>query len=368
MNTEFFDAIEALEKERGIPKEYMLERVEAALVTAYKRESGGQLNARVELNPKTKTTRMFKLLNVVKDVEDPKNEITLEEAQKISPTYSYGDVVEIEIQPKAFGRIPAQTAKQVIIQAIREAERGMLIKEYENKKDEIVSALVIRVDPLTDNATLEIGKNEMVLFRHEQITGETLRVGDRIKVFVTEIKQDARGPSVVLSRTHPGMIKRLFELEVPEIAEGKVEIMSVAREAGSRTKIAVRSNDSDIDPIGACIGPRRIRKQNISDELNGEKIDIIKYSTKTEEFIAAALAPAKVESVMKRNDADNAYRVIVEDDQLSLAIGKAGQNARLASKLVGCKIDIKSTSWLEDKSVLLGTVYDIANADTDIDN
>ena len=365
MNNEFFDAIEALEKERGIPKEYMLERVEAALVTAYKRESGGQINTRVELDPKAKTIRMFKQLSVVEDVEDPKNEITLEEANKISPAYAYGDIVELEIQPKSFGRIPAQTAKQVIIQAIREAERGMLIKEYENKKDEIVGAIVVRVDPLTDNVTLEIGKNQMVLFRHEQISGEALHVGDRIKVFVTEIKQETKGPSVVLSRTHPGMIKRLFELEVPEIAEGKVEIKSVAREAGSRTKIAVKSNDSAIDPIGACIGPRRIRKTNISDELNGEKIDIIKYSEKTEEFIAAALAPAKVESVMKRTDGDNAYRVIVADDQLSLAIGKAGQNARLASKLVGCKIDIKSESWLEEIPSAPSVSY--SNIEVDID-
>lgn len=365
MNTEFFDAIEALEKERGIPKEYMLERVEAALVTAYRRESGGQINTRVELDPKTRTTRMFKQLSVVEDIEDDKNEITLEEAQKISPAYNYGDIVEVEIEPKSFGRISAQTAKQVIIQAIREAERGMLIKEYESKKDEIVSALVIRVDPMTDNATLEIGKNEMVLFRHEQISGESLRVGDRIKVFVTEIKQDTKGPSVVLSRTHPGMLKRLFELEVPEIAEGKVEIMSVAREAGSRTKIAVRSNDPAIDPIGACIGPRRIRKTNISDELSGEKIDIIKYSDTIEEFIAASLAPAKVESVIKRTDGDNAYRVIVADDQLSLAIGKAGQNARLASKLVGCKIDIKSESWLDEKPITSSVSYSSVEADID---
>ncbi|HBL85317.1 MAG: transcription termination/antitermination protein NusA [Clostridiales bacterium GWF2_38_85] len=367
MNTEFFEAIEALDKERGIPKEYMLERVEAALVTAYKRESGGQINVKVVLDSKTKSTHMYKLLNVVEEVTDPKTEISLDEAQKLSAVFSYGDIVEIEVQPKGFGRIPAQTAKQVIIQAIREAERGMLIKEYESKKDEIVSALVVRIDPLTDNATLEIGKNEMVLFRHEQIANESLKVGDRLKVFVTEIKQDVRGPSVVLSRTHPGLIKRLFELEVPEIAENKVEIMSVAREAGSRTKIAVRSNDSDIDPIGACIGPKRIRKTNISDELNGEKIDIIKYSSQMEEFIAAALAPAKVKSVVKRTDADNAYRVIVDDDQLSLAIGKAGQNARLASKLVGCKIDIKSDSWLDDKAAAPVLKYDTSSVDVDED-
>ncbi|HPE94798.1 MAG TPA: transcription termination factor NusA [Bacillota bacterium] len=347
MNNEFFDALDLLEKERGIPKEYMLERVEAALVSAFKRESGGALNVRVELDPAKKTTVMFKQMLVVEQVEDDKTEISLEDARKTSPSCNLGDTLETPLSPQKFGRISAQTAKQVIIQGIREAERGMLIKEYEEKKEEIVSAIVVRIDPSNDNVTLEIGKNEMVLFRHEQSPADELQVGDRIKVFVTEIKREARGPSIVLSRVHPGLIKRLFELEVPELADGQVEIMAIAREAGSRSKVAVKTNDSDIDPIGACIGNRGTRKNNVTKELHGEKIDLIKYSEVPEEFIAAALAPATVLSVTRFAENENAFRVVVPDEQLSLAIGKAGQNARLAAKLVGAKIDIKSKTGQE---------------------
>ncbi|MBR4278925.1 MAG: transcription termination factor NusA, partial [Clostridia bacterium] len=221
--------------------------------------------------------------------------------------------------------------------------------EYEEKKEEIVSAVVVRVDPTTANATLEIGKNEMVLFRNEQIPGETLQVGDRIKVFITEIKKEARGPSIVLSRIHPGLVERLFELEVPEIKDGIVEIKRIAREAGSRTKLAVVSNDERVDAIGACIGPKGARKNNIAAELFGEKLDIIPYSEDTEAFISASLAPATVESVVKLPDSDRSYRVTVADDQLSLAIGKEGQNARLAAKLTGFKIDIKSNRSISEE-------------------
>ena len=343
MNKELFEALDALERDKGISKDYMIERIEAALLSAYRKESAGCENARVKLDPVKQDVKIYKQLNVVDEVIDDRTEISLADAMMKSKRYKIGDIYEIELKPKNFGRIAAQAAKQVIIQGIREAERGNMIREYEEKKEEIVSAVVVRVDPTTGNATLEIGKNEMVLFRNEQIPGETLSVGDRIKVFITEIKKETRGPSIVLSRAHPGLVGRLFELEVPEIRDGIVEIKRIAREAGSRTKIAVLSNDEHVDAVGSCIGPKGIRKNNVTAELCGEKIDIIQYSENVEEFISAALAPATVESVAKLPESDRAYRVIVADDQLSLAIGKEGQNARLAAKLTGCKIDIKSS-------------------------
>ncbi len=343
MNKELFEALNVLEKEKGISKEYMIEKIEAALLSAYRKESAGNENARVKLDPVKQDMKLYKQLTVVEEVIDDQTEISLENARMKSKRYKLGDIYEIELKTKTFGRIAAQAAKQVIIQGIREAERGNMIREYEEKKEEIVSAVVVRVDPTTGNATLEIGKNEMVLFRNEQIPNESLQVGDRIKVFITEIKRETRGPSIVLSRIHPGLVLRLFELEVPEVKDGTVEIKRIAREAGSRTKIAVVSNDERVDAIGSCIGPKGARKNNITAELNGEKLDIIPYSEDTEAFISAALAPATVESVVKLPDSDRAYRVTVADDQLSLAIGKEGQNARLAAKLTGFKIDIKSS-------------------------
>lgn len=343
MNKELFEALDVLEKEKGIPKEYMTERIESALLSAFRKESGGNENARVKLDPAKQDVKLYKQLTVVEEVVNPQTEISLVEAQLKSRRYKIGDIYEIEMKTKTFGRIAAQAAKQVIIQGIREAERGNMIREYEEKKEEIVSAVVIRVDPTTANATLEIGKNEMVLFRNEQIPGETLQVGDRIKVFITEIKKETRGPSIVLSRVHPGLVSRLFELEVPEIKDGIVEIKRVAREAGSRTKIAVVSNDESVDAIGSCIGPKGARKNNVTAELCGEKIDIIPYSEDVEAFISASLAPATVDSVIKIPETERAYRVTVAEDQLSLAIGKEGQNARLAAKLTGFKIDIKSS-------------------------
>lgn len=348
MNKELFESLDLLEKEKGISKEYMIERIEAALLSAFRKENAGNENARVKLDPVKQDVKLYKQLTVVEEVIDPATEISLEDARMKSKRYKLGDIYEIELKTKLFGRIAAQAAKQVIIQGIREAERGNMIREYEEKKEEIVSAVVVRVDPTTANATLEIGKNEMVLFRNEQIPGETLQVGDRIKVFITEIKKEARGPSIILSRIHPGLVARLFELEVPEIKDGTVTINAVAREAGSRTKIAVSSSDPDVDPIGSCIGPKGMRKNSVSSELCDEKIDIIKYSENCEEFISAALAPANVISVTKLPDAERSYRVIVNDDQLSLAIGRKGQNARLAARLTGCKIDIKSVKTLEE--------------------
>ena len=349
VNKVLFEALAALEKERGISQEYMLERVEADLLSAFRKEYRGNENAIVKIDPLGQEAHIYKVYTVVEEVLNENAEMTLADARKYSAVYQLGDTVEVEVKTKSFGRIAAQAAKQVIVQGIREAERGMIIKEYESKKEEIVSAVVIRVDPTTGNATLEIGKNEMVLFRHEQIPSESLQVGDRIKVFVTEIKKETRGPSVVLSRVHPGMVRRLFELEVPELNDGTIEIVSVAREPGSRTKIAVRTNDDKVDPIGACIGPKGARKNLVTDELCGEKIDIILYSENVEEFISAALAPATVDEVIKLPESDRAYRAIVSDEQLSLAIGKEGQNARLAAKLTGCKIDIKSRKTLSEQ-------------------
>ncbi len=339
MNTEFFNALELLEKEKGIPAEYMIERVEAALISAFKREESGNSNVRVVLDPVKKDVRVYKQMDIVEEVEDEATQLTLEQAHKISKRYKLGGVAEIEMKPKNFRRLSAQTAKQVIIQGIREAERGMMIKEYESKREEIITATVQKIDPTTGNITLDTGTSFATLLKSEQIPGETFNIGDHIKVFVMEVRKESRGPLVNLSRTHPGMVKRLFELEVPEIQDGTVVIKGVIREAGSRTKMAVESRDADVDPIGACIGNRGMRIAGIVDELRGEKIDIIKYSDDPAEFIREALSPAEVRDVII--DGERSARVIVDSDQLSLAIGKEGQNARLAARLTGFKIDIK---------------------------
>jgi len=342
MNKEFFDALEALSKEKSIARDVLAEKIEAALLSAYKKDSGGLLNARVKMDFEKKELKLYRQLTVVEEVADPKTEISLEEAKAKSKKYNVGDIFETEVKTKEFGRISAQAAKSVIVQAIRTAEREMLEREYEEKKEEIVTAVVEIVDPVSGNAVLELGKNRMTIFRNDQIPGETLSPGDRIKVYVTEVRRGMRGPSVTLSRVHQGLVKRLFELEVPEIAQGVVVIKNVAREAGSRTKISVYSNDPNVDPIGTCIGPRGARKNAVTSELNGEKIDIIRYSENNEEYIAAALAPATVKQVIKLPEGERTYRVIVDEDQLSLAIGREGQNARLAARLTGLKIDIKS--------------------------
>ena len=418
-NTELFRAIRALEKEKGIPADYMLERIEAALQAGVKKHYNCN-NVRVVLDPDKNEIKVFRILTVVdpnaenmkEDTEPEKTEtekteagegeeaadaeeadetaaeepeeekkpvieiddtdsmgilydtdniaeieakklprskfnpalhITLEEAHRKNKRYKLGDSVEVEIKPKDdFGRMAAVAAKQVIIQGIREAEKGLIIKEYEDKKDELVTATVSRINPINGDAILEIGKNVVCLQKKEQIPGETFTEGEIIRVYVLEVNKDkeARGPAVVLSRTHPGLVKRLFELEVPEIQDGTVIIKSVSREAGSRTKIAVYSRDENVDAIGSCIGPKGIRKNNIAKEIGGEKIDIVKYSDIPEEFIKAALSPATVVSVTEV--APKSYRVLVDDDQLSLAIGKKGQNVSLAARLTGCKIDIKS--------------------------
>lgn len=348
MNADFFDALFDLEREKGVPKEYMLERISQALLNAYKRDhSGTAENVFVEPDIEKKVIRMYVRKQVVENVKNPALEISPEQARQMSKNAKVGDFVDIDIETKRFGRIAATTAKQVIIQGIREAERGLIYQEFTSKEHEIINAVVTRVDPRTGNVFLDMGgktlQNEAVLLPSEQIAGERLRDGDRIKVFVVEVRNGGRGPQILISRTHPGLVKRLFELEVPEIYDGTVEIKSIAREAGMRTKIAVSSNDENVDPIGACIGPRGTRVENIVNELRGEKIDVVRYSEDPAEYVAASLSPATVLSVNVLEDGKSC-QVIVPDDQLSLAIGREGQNARLSARLTGFKIDIKPAS------------------------
>ena len=340
MNTEFFNALDILEKEKGIPKEYMLEKVEAALVAAFKRDNNGNSNVRVVMDPVKKDVKVYSVKNIVEEVMDPETEISLEEAKAISRRHVLGGVVETEIKTKSFGRISAQTAKQVIIQGIREAERSMAVKAYESKKEEIISAVVTKVDPTNGNIVVDTGTSETVLLKSEQIPGETFTVGDHMKVFVMEVKNEVKGPIVTLSRSNPTFVKRLFELEIPEIADGTVVIHNVSREPGSRTKISVSSRNADVDAVGACIGAGGRRISEIVNELGGEKIDIVNFSEIPEEYVREALSPANVKSVVL--EGERACRVIVAPDQLSLAIGKEGQNARLAARLTGFKIDIKT--------------------------
>ena len=340
MNSEFFEALDLIEQEKGISKEYMLEKVEAALVSAYKRDRNGNSNVRVAIDSVKKTVRMFQQLEIVETVEDPDLQITLEGAKEYNKRYKLGGICEIEIKTKNLRRLAALTAKQVIVQGIREAERANITKEYESKREEIVTATVIKVDDLSGNVVVDTGTSNATLLKAEQIPGETFSVGDRVKVYITEVNHEARGHIVNLSRRHAGLVKRMFELEIPEIADGTVLVKSIAREAGSRTKIAVESRDENVDPIGACIGNRGARIGAIIDELRGEKIDIVKYSDDMAEFICEALSPAEVQSV--EIDGERSARVVVYPDQLSLAIGKEGQNARLAARLTGFRIDIKA--------------------------
>ena len=352
VNAEFFDALEQLEKEKGIPVDYMLDRVGQALITAYKRDNDGMTdNVYVEPDRDKKTIHMFVRKTVVKaeDLYEPYEEITLEEAAEYKNNPMVGDIIDIDIPTKSFGRIAAQTAKQVIIQGIREAERGMIFDTFSSKEHEILTGTVLRVAPDTGDMTIRLGGNssdrtDAMLAASEQVKGESYREGDIIRVYVVEVRRSTRGPQVIVSRTHPGLVKRLFELEVPEIASGLVEVKSIAREAGSRTKLAVCATQENIDPVGACVGTRGARVGAVVDELHGEKMDIIVWSEDPAKFVAAALSPADVISVTVLPGAQKACRVIVPDDQLSLAIGKEGQNARLAARLTGYKIDIKPAS------------------------
>ena len=345
---EFFAAIALIEKEKGIPKSYMLEKINQALVSAYKRDHEGVGdNVVVDANEELGTVRMYVKKDVVETVDNPFTEMSLEEAREKLPHAELGDVIRIEVKTRDFGRIAAQTARQVIIQGMREAERGMIYDEFSSKEHEILTGVVTRIDPRSGAASLRIGSGseatEAFLAPSEQVRGETYTEGMHLKVYVVEVRRSTKGPQVLISRTHPGLVKRLFELEVPEIYDGTVVVKSIARDAGSRTKLAVWSADSNVDPIGACVGPRGQRVNNIVEELKGEKVDIIKWSEDPSEYIAAALSPADVVSVTV-HAASKSCRVVVPDDQLSLAIGKEGQNARLAAKLTGWKIDIKPSS------------------------
>jgi N utilization substance protein A len=347
MNAEFFAAIADIEKEKGIPQQYMLDKIEQALLAALKKDNPAAAEcARVDVDPARKKIDMYIQKEVVEDVFDSEVEISLEEARRKKASIQLGDHVNFPVETKKFGRIAAQAAKQVIIQGIREAERNIVYDEFTSKEHEILSGVVHRIDPNTGNVTIKISSNseytEALLLAGERIPTEPLAEGDRIKVYVVEVRKSTRGPQVLISRTHPGLVKRLFELEVPEIFDGVVEIKSISREAGSRTKIAVASNNPEIDPIGACVGPKGGRVSAIVEELRGEKIDIAKYSDDPAEYIASALSPSDVVSVEMLDD--KSCRVIVPDSQLSLAIGKEGQNVRLAARLTGYKIDIKPES------------------------
>ena len=350
---EFFAAIAQIEKEKGIKPGYMMEKISQALLTAYRRDHEGVGdNLSIETDEEKGTVRMFLKKEVVETVDNPGTEISLEEAQLALPRAQLGDVIRMEIKPKNFGRIAAQTARQVIIQGIREAEQGMIYDEFTSKEHEILTGIVTRIDPRSGSITLRITSGgeytDAYLSANEQVKGETYTEGMRLKVYVVEVRKATKGPQVLISRTHPGLVKRLFELEVPEIYDGTVEVKSIAREAGSRTKLAVWSADPNVDPIGACVGPRGSRVNTIVEELKGEKVDIIKFSEDPAEYIAAALSPADVISVTVLEEGKNC-RVIVPDDQLSLAIGKEGQNARLAARLTGWKIDIKPASAPDDE-------------------
>ena len=344
---EIFAALAMLEKERGISQTFMMDKIVQALTTAYKRDHEGVENVVVDVDEAKRDLKMYVQKEVVEEVENPGTQMSLEDAKKLSAKYEVGSIVNLPVDNVEFGRIAAGNGKQVIIQGLREAEHGMIYDEWGSKQHEILTGTVSRIDPRSGNVMLRIGTGaeatDAVLTMNEQVPGEELHEGQMVKVYLVEVRRSTRGPQVLISRTHPGLVKRLFELEVPEIYDGTVEVRSIAREAGNRTKIAVWSDDPNVDPIGACVGPRGQRVNAIVDELRGEKIDIIKYSEDPAEFIAAALAPADVVSVQLA-DEGKACRVTVPADQLSLAIGKEGQNARLAARLTGYKIDIKAAN------------------------
>lgn len=348
MNGEFIEALGEITKEKGIQEDVLIEALESALASAYKKNFGSAQNVKTTINRETGDVHVYAQKTVVDEVSDNLLEISLDDARKIDRSYNLEDIVDIEVTPKKFGRIAAQTAKQVVVQKIREAERGIIYEEFASKENDLITGTVLRKDK--QNVYIDLGKVEASLSPNEQIPGEVYNFGDRLKLYIVEVKKTSKGPQIIVSRTHPGLVKRLFEFEVPEIFQGIVEIKSIAREAGLRTKIAVHSVDENVDPTGACIGPKGSRIQSVVDELHGEKIDVIKWSKIPEEFIASALSPARVLNV-EIDEKSKCARVVVQDHQLSLAIGKEGQNARLAAKLTGWKIDIKSQSQLENAEV-----------------
>jgi len=341
LNRELIEALEQIAKEKGITTDILIETIEAALITAYKKNFGSAQNVRVEIDTESGIVRVLSRREVVEEVDNDFFEITLGEAKEIDPSFEIGDFVENEVTPRNFGRIAAQTAKQVVVQRIREAERSVIFDEFVNRETEIITGSVQRMSKGT--VYINLGRAEAILLPSEQIPKEEFTQAGRVKSYIVEVKKTSKGPQILVSRTHPGLVRRLFELEVPEIHDGVVEIRGISREAGSRTKIAVHSVNENVDPVGACVGQRGARVQTIVDELRGEKIDIVKWSEDPKEFISNALSPSKVEKVIEKPDEQSAL-VVVPDYQLSLAIGKEGQNARLAAKLTGWKIDIKSVS------------------------
>ncbi len=365
MNTEFIEALEQIQQDKGISKEILMEAIEAALISSYKRNFGSSHSVRVEVHRETGEVNVYGQKNVVEEVEDENTEISLEEAKELSPKFEVGDIVEREVTPRDFGRIAAQTAKQVVVQRIREAERGVVFDEFVNRESDIIAGAVARIARGT--VFVNLGKAEAILANNEQMPGETYNPGDRIKTYIVEVKQTTKGPQILISRTHPGLIKRLFELEVPEIHDGIVEIKSISREAGYRTKIAVDTKDPNVDPVGACVGQKGVRVQAIVNELRGEKIDIIRYSENPADYITSALSPAKVSKAIVDEDHKSA-RVVVPDYQLSLAIGKEGQNARLAAKLTGWKIDIKSESQVKEAEETEIVAEFSPESDDDVEN
>ena len=345
LNQEFFEALAMLEKEKGIPMQYLIEKIEAAISIAIKRDEDGAEDNVVEIDPETGRFYVAVRKTVVEEIEDPGSEILKEEAAKYKKNAMVGDIIEIPLETHDFGRIAAQAAKHVIRQGIREAERERIMAEYQSHCNDIVTATVLRTDPRTGNVTLELAnRNEAILPKNEQVPGETYTDGQRIRVYVMDVFAGDKGPRMKISRTRAGLVERLFEMEVPEIYDGTIEIKATAREAGSRTKMAVWSKDPNVDAVGACIGPKGSRVAGIVDELGGEKIDVVKYSEDIQEFIAAALAPATVLGVEIEDEEARSCKVTVPDHQLSLAIGNKGQNARLAAKLTGWKIDIRPES------------------------
>lgn len=345
MSVEFMKAIDDLVKEKGIAREVLIDAIESALVSAYKKNYGTSQNVRVTIDRETGDVDVLMRRDVVEDVYDEFTEISLEDALEIDPRYQVGDVVEYRVTPRDFGRIAAQTAKQVVVQRIREAERGMIFDNYISRQGELITGVVQRIS--NETLFVDIGNTEGILVASERTRGEHYKVNDRIKAYIVDVRKSTKGPQIFLSRTHPGFVEKLFELEVPEIEDGIVEIKSIAREAGSRTKIAVWANDENVDPVGACVGTGGMRVRNVVDELFGEKIDITTWDDDPKVLISNVLSPAKVEKVLISEE-ENAATVVVPDYQLSLAIGKEGQNVRLAARLCGWKIDIKSHSQYEE--------------------
>ncbi len=344
MNKEFFEAVALMEKEKGIQADYLYEKISEAIVKAARKDYNNKEIVACTINPEKYEIRVFLNLNIVDEIMDEDTDILLEDAVKYRADAQVGETLEIDLDTMQFGRIAAQTAKHVIRQGIKDAERGQVIKDFQSKTKDLVTAKVGRIDPVTGNVTLEIGKGTAVLPKGEQVPGEIFTEGQLIKVYISDVKETTRGPSIMISRTHSGLVRRLFEQEVPEIYDGVVAIHSVSREAGVRTKMAVSSTDENVDPIGSCIGQRGARVNNIVEVLGGEKIDIVKYSEDPAQFIAAALAPANVLGVEIIDAEAKSCQVTVPDHQLSLAIGNKGLNAKLAAKLTGWKIDIKPES------------------------